>query len=223
MFNRLRALLPPLLLLALWPGATLAETDYLWEFNVQALTGQDASWTSPEPVDPSYLRYYARSNAHVLVESKLLFVWVTVLEEDQTGFSEAVGPIPPGGTVFFQDSVEYADGTFWATAEVVIWAGADGYLHVDILNLQSNLQLRITISGTVRIKATDTVYGDWNLDGVLDAADVQLCANCLAGMLPIPGPPAEVDLDGDGALRSRELVLGLNFVAGNLMSAYVDW
>mgnify|MGYP001766507625 CR=1 FL=1 len=210
-------------LLAACAGLVRAEEHHVWDFNVQALTGQDAHWTSPEPVDPAYLRYYARSDAHILVESKIIFVWVSVYEADQTGYSEGAGPIPPGGTVFFQDSVEYADAAFTVTADVVIWADADGYLHVDILDLESNLQLRITVSGTVRVKATDTVYGDWNLDGVLDATDVHLCASCLAGMIPYPAPPAQPDLDGDGTVSSRELVLGLNFAAGNLLSAYVDW
>jgi hypothetical protein len=206
--------------LAGWLGAA---ATYEWPFSVQAQTGQEAHWTSPTAVDVQYARYYSRVDAHVKVELRVVVVWVTVLEEDRLDFGELIGPIPAEGLVAFQEHIAESGEGYTVEADVTVWVDGSGYFHVDVTNFASNQTLRITVTGTVRVLATATVYGDFTGDGWVDSLDVLACARCLAGTDPPPDPLAAVDMDGSGGLDARDLALLQNFAAGNLPTAFVDW
>lgn len=60
-------------------------------------------------------------------------------------------------------------------------------------------------------------YGDLNLDGRVDGADLVLLRNYLADNLPLPTSGAEAaDLLHDGSLSSSDLVILLQYLAGGL-------
>lgn len=223
MTRHFRVLLVAVSLIA-FAAAAFAQQNYQWDFYVQAVTPGEAHWTSPEPVGMSYLRYYTRVDSHTLVETKVLQIWVPVGQEDRLDFGEAVGPIPPEGAVLYQEHVFYEDPGFTLAADLSITVDSGGYFHVDVTNLSASKPMRFTTDGTIKVKATPVVYGDTLGDGLLDAADVSGYAQALAGSLPFPGAdPARFDLDVSGGIDSRDLVLILNFIAGNTPTAYINW
>ncbi|MBN2432570.1 MAG: hypothetical protein JXQ27_13930 [Acidobacteria bacterium] len=202
-------------------GFVSAESTRQWDVSFQVQSGQNGYWVSPEPLDPGYLRYYLRTDLHTVVEMWAI-IWIVVNEGDDTGFSETWGPIPPAGRVITQEHIEAdVDGIFIAL-DMTTWVDGDYFLHVDIENFTATTPMRVTATGTARVLETDTVYGDLVADDWLDGQDVLLYAHVLAGNETTPALWL-ADMDSDGYLHSRDLVLIQNFVVGNAVTAYVDW
>jgi len=200
-----------------------AQQNYIWDVYVQVESGNEAHWISPEPVDPNFIRYYARIDAHIVFETWIVVTWVTVMEDDFTGFGETVGPIPPEGNVLFDEHIEVDESGIFMEADITAWIDGDGYLHVDVVNFTASILVRITFDGTLKIKESDMVYGDMNDDQVLDAIDLLLYSEMLAGMQEAPTNIEPIDMDCNGLLDTKDLTLIMNFIVENMITAYTDW
>jgi hypothetical protein len=220
----MRSLTRGLSILIIWimaSGIATADSTRQWDVYFQVQSGQSGYWVSPEPLDPGYLRYYLRTDLHTVVEMWAL-IWIVVDEGDDTGFSETWGPVPPEGRIISQEYIEADMGGIFITLDMTTWVDGDGYLRVDIENFTATTPMRITASGTAKVLETDTVYGDLIDDDWLDSQDVLVYAHILAGNDAMPALSL-ADMDSNGIIDSRDLVLVQNFAAGNAATAYVDW
>jgi len=78
-----------------------------------------------------------------------------------------------------------------------------------------------SVSQVVAVSTCNPAYGDLNTDGSVNAVDLVILANFMAGNLRQGAPPftasaAFADLNRSGAVDAVDLVLMQNFMSGNI-------
>jgi|GEM_PF-5598825 len=211
-----------LILCLLFCGTAFADEQKTWSVNLQVESGNDAAWVSPDPLAVNYLRYYQREDFTFRVDV-WLFTWINVIREYGTTFTEVEGPIPPEGLIIYEDSIVVEEDEFSAEATITLWIDGAGYVHLEVDDFTASMRLRVSVSGRLKVLQTNTVFGDMDGDHILDMTDAELLRAWLAEC-PGEAPPAStLDLDNDGQVTIKDVLMIQHFVLGDLLTAYMGW
>ncbi|MBN2431191.1 MAG: dockerin type I repeat-containing protein [Acidobacteria bacterium] len=203
-------------------GTSCADEQKNWSVSLQVESGNDAAWISPDPLGVNYLRYYEREDFTFKIDV-WLFTWINVIREFGTTFTELAGPIPPDGRVIYEDYIYVEENQFTAEALLILWIDGAGYVHLEVRDFTASMRLRVTVTGRLKVLQTDTVFGDMNGDDMLNDEDAELLRAWLAEW-PMDAPPAAaMDLDNDGAVSIKDVLMIQHFFLGNLLTAYQGW
>lgn len=216
-----------ILLIAGGLGQMVSAVDfqgYQGQYQVNLEIGEELHQTLVGPVAASYLRYYHRVEFGWFFEKWDVWNqhWDLLSQGNTLAFSETAGPLPAAGAVIWTEHLDENQPDYWVSADIAIRIDSGRMVRLDVTNFDSSLPARIRGDGTLKIKATGTVYGDWNGDQILDATDFQIFTAWLADRpSPLPGPGA--DLNTDGWLGVGDAALMAYFLHGDLPTAYAGW